>query len=215
VRVGARTLVLLAFCAAAAAAALAHVAIDIIGDYALPADTYDHLAHGSRELVSGLALGLAAILAAHGLRICCDIATFNRTRILAVTRPIHEAFYTVAVAVSAAVVVVPAMEWLDGRFAGVPVRELDDAFGGSLLLGLGTTIACATVVALVIYGIANWLISHRDSIVVIIATLLRRLSGVARPSSYDLDAQLFKPRRRRATSALLLAKRGPPELLLT
>jgi hypothetical protein len=110
---------------------------------------------------------------------------------------------------------VPAMEWLDGRFAGVPVRELDDAFGGSLLLGLGTTIACAMVVALVVYGIAHWLISHRDSIVVIIATLLGRLSGVARPSSYDLDAQLFKPRRRRGTSALRLAKRGPPELLLT
>lgn len=214
-RVGARTLVLLAFCAAATAAALAHVAIDVIGDYALPADTYDYLAHGSRDLVSALALVLAVVLAARGLRICCDIATFNRTRILAVTRPMHEAFYTIAIAVSAAVVLVPAMEWLDGRFAGVPVRELDDAFGGSLLLGLGTTIACATLVALVIYGIAHWIISHHDSIVVIIATLLRRLSGVARPSSYDLDAQLFNPRRRRATSALRLAKRGPPEFLFT
>src|SRR5580704_1729911 len=82
VRVGFRTLVSLALCAVAAGAAMAHVAIDVVGDYALTADSYDHLRHGSRDVVSAVALVLAVVLAARGLRLCCEIASLNRSRIL-------------------------------------------------------------------------------------------------------------------------------------
>jgi hypothetical protein len=191
---------------------MAHFAIDVVGDYALTADSYDHLNHGSRELISGVALVLAAIIAARGLRICCEIAAVNRTRIIPSTPRLSEALGFVVAAVATSAALVPMMEWLDGRLAGVPVQGLDDAFGGSLWLGLATTIACAAGLALLVYGFARWLVSHRDAIVTIIETLLRSVNGSHRPSSYDLAEQLFTPRRRRTPHALRLSKRGPPEL---
>jgi hypothetical protein len=191
---------------------MAHFAIDVVGDYALTSDSYDHVSHGSRELVSGVALVIAAIIAARGLRICCEIAAVNRTRILRCTPSLREALGFVVAAVATSATLVPMMEWLDGRLAGVPVRGLDDAFGGSLWLGLATTLACAAGVALLVYGVARWLVSHRDAIVTIIETLLRSVTGIHRPSSYDLSEQLFTPRRRRTPHALRLSKRGPPEL---
>lgn len=209
-RVGIRTLLSLAFCAAAAGGALAHVAIDVVGDYLLPADSYDHLAHSSRGLVTGLALALAAVLAARGLQVCCTIASAHRGRL---ARPALGALGTLGLfagAVGASTALVPAMEWLDGRIDGAPVARLADAFGGSLLLGLGTTLICAAFVALLVYGFARWLISHRDSIATMIETLLRRITGGVRPAGHLLAAQRFTPWRRRATHALRLAKRGPP-----
>jgi hypothetical protein len=210
VRVGFRTIALLTLCAAAAAAAMAHTAIDVIGDYALAHDTYDNLSHGSRELVTGAALLLALLLAAHGLRVCCAIATANRARIPQPPpgRRASVAFVLAVIAVTA--VLVPAMEWLDGQLCGVPVKELDDAFGGSILLGLGTTVACAAFVALLVYCAARWLISHRDSIATMIETLLRRQDGALRPCRHDLARCLSTPRRRRTPHALRLCKRGPP-----
>jgi hypothetical protein len=211
VRVGFRTLVSLALCAAAAGAAMAHVAIDVVGDYALTADSYDRLGHGSRELLSGAALILAVVLAGRGLRICCEIAAVNRTRILVSAPRVRETLGFVVATVAASATLVPMMEWLDGRLAGISVRGIDDAFGGSLWLGLVTTVVCAAGVALLVYGIARWLVSHRDTIVTIIETLLRSVTGSHRPSSYDLAEQLFTPRRRRTPNALRLSKRGPPE----
>lgn len=209
-RVGLRTIVSLALCAAAAGAALAHYAIDIVGDYALSRDSYDHLRHGSRELVTGIALVVAGYLAARGLRICCEIAATNRTRLLRPMLPLRETLGLLSAAVGASVAVVPAMEYFDGRLDGVPVTRFADAFGGSIPLGLATTLASATLVALLVYAIARWLIGHRDSVTAIIETLLGRMHGTVRPSGYDLVAQLVTPRRRRTLNALRLSKRGPP-----
>jgi hypothetical protein len=209
VRVGLRTLVSLALFAAMAAAATAHVAIDIVGDYALAHDTYDDVAHSSRELVSGLALLIALALASRALRTCFELAAANRTRLPQPSANRREKLGFVFGVIAISATLVPAMEWLDCRLAGVPVRELDDAFGGSILLGLGTTIVCAIVVGTLIYAVARWLISHRDAIATVIGTLLRR-SGEDRPFSRDLARHIFAPRRRRAPHALRLCKRGPP-----
>jgi lysylphosphatidylglycerol synthetase-like protein (DUF2156 family) len=190
---------------------MAHFLIDVVGDYALTRDSYDHLRHGSRELVTGVALLLAVTLAARGLWICCDIAAANRTRLLRPALRLRETLAMLFGAVAASIAIVPAMEYLDERLDGMPVRRLGDAFGGSIPLGLGTTLACAAVVTLLVFAVARWLISHRDSIVTMIETLRSRLSGAVRPSGYDLVAQLFTPRRRRTPNALRLSKRGPPE----
>ncbi len=212
--VGFRTLFSLALCAVAAGAALAHVAIDVVGDFALANDSYDYVAHGSRELLSGVALFLAVVLAARGLRVCCEIASINRSRILAPARRLPEALGFVGAAVAGSLALVPAMEWLDGRLAGAPVLALDDAFGGSLLLGVITTVLCAAAIAFLIYSLVRWLISHHDTIVTIIVTLLRWMSDGVRASAYTLTSRGFTPRRRRAPSALRLCKRGPPGLLI-
>lgn len=211
--VGFRTLLSLALCAAAAGAALAHAAIDIVGDYALAHDSYDYVAHGSREVLSGVALIIAVVLAARGLNACCEIASLNRSRILGPVLRLPHALGFVGAAVAGSVLLVPAMEWLDGTFAGVPVLALDDAFGGSLLLGIATTVVCAAAVAMLVYAVVRWLISHRDSIVTIIVTLLRPIAGGVRASNYTITSRGFTPRRRRAPNALRLSKRGPPQLL--
>jgi hypothetical protein len=117
---------------------------------------------------------------------------------------------TLAGAVAMSVSIVPAMEYLDGRLDGNSVRGLADAFGGSILLGVATTLVCAAVVAAIICALARWLISHRDSIATIIETFLRSFDVNVRPSGYDRVATLQTFRARRAIHALRLAKRGPP-----
>lgn len=189
---------------------MAHYAIDVVGDYALPRDAYDNLRHGSRELVAGIALMLAVVLAARGLRSCCDIVASNRTKLQRPVFQLRQVLTVLAAAVTASALIVPAMEYLDGRLDGIPVPRLGDAFGGSVLLGLATTILCATFVTLLICAAARWLVSHRDSIVTIIETLLRRAVASDRAGRYNDVAQLFTPRRRRALNALRLSKRGPP-----
>ena len=181
---------------------MAHFAIDVAGDYLLARDSYDHLAHGSRELLTGLALVLAVFLAARGLKICCEIATKHRGRLARPVLGLREALGLIAGAVTASVVFVPAMELLDGRLDGAPVLRLADAFGGSILLGLTTTLLCASFVALLVYATVRWLISHRDSIATMLETLMRRVTEQAHTrTSYDLAAQRFTPRRRRAAHA--------------
>jgi hypothetical protein len=210
VPVGFRTIASLTLCAAAAGAALAHAAIDVIGDYVLPRDSYDYLQHGSRELVTGLALLVAMLVALQGLRSCCEIAATNRSRLLRPALRLRDALGLIAGAAAASALLVPGMEYLDGRIDGTAVRGLSDAFGGSIALGLGTTLVCASFVALVVYGMARWLISHRDTIAQIVETLLRVRASACRPNRHDLIAQLVTPRRRRAPHALRLCKRGPP-----
>jgi hypothetical protein len=210
VRIGSRTAAYLVPCAAAAAAAVAHVAIDVVGDYALPHDTYDNLAHSSREIVSAFAAVVAVVLLARGLRLCCEIAAANRMRVCVATGWLREFWAFTGGVVAASACVVPAMEWLDGRFGGVAVDDLDDAFGGSVLLGIATTVFCAFLIAAAIYAFAAWLTSHRDAIATIIETLLGRGGGANRPRRADLTRYLTVPRRRRTAHALRLCKRGPP-----
>ncbi|HEY1867825.1 MAG TPA: hypothetical protein VGG70_05970 [Candidatus Cybelea sp.] len=210
VRVGFRTMASLALCAAAAGAALAHLAIDVLGDYALTRDSYDYLRHGSRELVTGLALLVAVFLAARGLHVCCEIAARNRMRLVRPVLRLHEALVMLFGAVAASLAIVPAMEYLDGRLDGVPVRGLDEAFGGSIPLGIATTIAATGLFAVIVYAVARWLISHRDSIATIIEFLLRPFTATTRAAGYDRFGRHVTLRRRRAPNALRLAKRGPP-----
>lgn len=208
-RVGFRTILSLALCAATAGAALAHFAIDVVGDYALARDSYDHLDHDSRDLLTGIALIVATVLALRGLHVCCEIAAKHRARLVRPALRLRETLAMFGGAVAASIALVPAMEYLDGRLDGVPVSGLDDAFGGSILLGLITTLFCAAIVVAVVYAIARWLISHRDTVAAIIETLLRRRHHADAPHEYDLIAQRLTPRRR-ALHAFRLAKRGPP-----
>ncbi len=199
-------------CAAAAGAALSHLAIDVVGDYALARDSYDHLRHDSRDLVSGIALIVAALLAGRGLRACCEIAAANRHRL---ARPLlggRRLLATLTAAIAGSLALVPAMELLDGRLDGVAVSNVADSFGGSIALGLATTLVCAALVALAILIFARWLIAHRDSIVTIIETLLAAVDKAAQPCAYERSGRHSSIRRRRAPTALRLAKRGPPAI---
>jgi hypothetical protein len=104
---------------------------------------------------------------------------------------------------------VPAMECLDARLDGTAVRQIGDAFGGSLLIGLVTTAVCAGLVAALIFALARWLISYRDAIVTILETLLRWNGDAVRRFACDLDRYRLTFQRR-ASYASPLSKRGPP-----
>ena len=211
-RLGFRTLFSLALCAAAAGAVFAHVAIDVVGDFALATDSYDHLHHSSRELISGVALAIAAILVARGLRSCCEIAQRNRTRLAHAACGMREAVGYSIGAVAASCLLVPAMEWLDGRLDGMAVRQIGDAFGGSLLVGLATTAVCASLAAALLFPLARWLISYSDAIIAILETLMRWSDDAIRRLSCELDRYCLTFRRR-ASHASRLYKRGPPVTL--
>jgi len=188
---------------------LAHFAIDVVGDYALRHDAYDGVAHGSREVAVALAFVLALSVAVRGLRACCEIAQRYRGHVLTPALTAADAWIYAVAAIGATCLFVPGMEWLDGRLAGDPVAHLSDAFGGSLLLGLGTTILCAVFVAGILYAIARWLLAHRDVIVAIVATLLPQ----ARDTAYRAASSLERRRlhfARPSRQSRRLFKRGPP-----
>jgi hypothetical protein len=199
----------LAASAVCLAAAFAHIAIDIVGDYVLPHDSYDFIPHNSRDLVTAVGVAVAAVLALRGLRLCCDVAVANRARLAA--QPIGKLWYGAftIVTIVAAVLLVPAMEVLDGRLDGAPVKELDDAFGGSIALGLGTTVVCAAIVAVLVLAAVRWLVSHRDSIATILVSLVT-FDRSARSASIELRRYVVRPPKRRTAPALRRCKRGPP-----
>ncbi|MFZ1017054.1 MAG: hypothetical protein WAN39_04195 [Candidatus Cybelea sp.] len=203
------TLCSLALCAAMAAAAMAHVAIDVVGDFALAHDSYDNLAHGSRELVTAIALLAALVLALRGLKSCCEIAALNRRRVLRISFGLRQTIGYLAATVLASCAAVPAMEWLDGRADGVAIDRLSDAFGGSVALGFSTTLVCAVVVATIVFAVARWLISNRETIAAIIETMLRHTGDAIRPSSQNLARERLTFADR-VSYTLRLSKRGPP-----
>jgi hypothetical protein len=211
-RAGLRMLGPLLLCASAAAAALAHYAIDVVGDYALRQDTYDAIEHGSRELVVGIALIVAVLLALKGVRTCCDVALANRGRLALPAVGRGQVFGFLAGSLAITVLLVPAMEVLDGRISGDPVSGIDDAFGGSLLLGLTVTAFCAVAVAAAVVSVAVWLVSHRDAIEAIVVSLLGRTRRALAPYVQDRRRGGVRPHRVRTVHALRLSKRGPPSV---
>ncbi len=210
-RVPAKTLVSLALCAAAVAAATAHFVIDVVGDFALSHDSYDHLRHGSREIVSAVALALGTMLAIRGLRACCEIAARNRARVGSIHFGFIETAGFFAGVVLFTALLVPSMEILDATAAGLAFGGLGDAFGGSLPIGITSAVSCALLAGASLYGLARWLISHRDSIVVIVETLLRRISNAPCVNSNFVARGASVMPRRRTPHAPHLAKRGPPQ----
>jgi len=204
-----RSLVALVIAAAAAAAVAAHGTIDVIADYLVAHASYDDVSsHDSRGLVAVLAAVVAGVVALRGLRLCCDAAA-HRTLASSPAPSWRSAPLFAGATMLLASIAVPAMELLDARLAGTTLAGLDDAFGGSVLLGLGTTLACAAAVAIAVFALARWILSHRDRIIAVIVGIVRsRLQACASPrrSRSFADAPIC-PRR---LSALRRGKRAPP-----
>jgi len=214
VRAVPRLLLLLLVAAAAAAAALAHVAIDIVADYAVAHASYDDVAsHGSRELVVAIAVALAASIAWRALQRCCDVAA--RARFRAAKPPSWWIALPFAAATAAlACAAVPAMEWTDTLLAGRPLGDLSDAFGGSVPLGIGLTVACALLVASAAFALVRWLLSHRDRILAAVVAVIGELQGTHGGASSQSFALPYVVRRRNVSS-LRRGKRAPPRRVVS
>lgn len=209
-----RRLAVLAVLSAALVAAVgAHLAIDILGDYLLPDDTYDHVAHASRELftlLAFLAAGSAAVLSfSRFFRSAASIGT--RVRLLRI-HPSHIAAAFGAIALLA-LVFVPTMETIDTLRAGGSVDDLSDAFGGSLLLGMSSTLACAVLCCGAILAFVAWFARHRDRV----ASLIYELAApqIARPlCGHERRALAIVIATDPARATRRRSKRGPPQTAL-
>lgn len=197
------------FATALLAAVSAHVSIDILGDYLVRDDSYDHVAHGSRLLFTVIALGLGAVTGIHLFLRLCRAAASLRLRARMLHLRLGQIAGAVAIIALLALLIVPAMETLDALRAGSNVDSIADAFGGSLLLGISTTLSCALVWSGVIVALAAWLLRHRERVVQLFFELL----GVRRRREQRTHERLA-PGTVIANSPARLAKRcskrGPP-----
>jgi hypothetical protein len=190
------------------AAFIAHVAIDVVGDYALPHDTYDGVAHDSRVGVVVAAIGLA-LAAAFGVlwsalqSACRSSARGRRARV--VGSPL---LFGAAVVV-AVVALVAGMEAIDVVLAGARVDSVSDMLGGSVFLGLALTLPIALCAALGALRVARF-VEHATvllaRVIVAMVMLLNRIA-VGDPRAARERAPLFH------LLAIHLGrahKRGPP-----
>jgi len=202
--------------AACAAAVLAHVAIDVAGDYVLPTDAYDALGHGSRWSVS-----LLALCAAAGGLWALVRAAVAETRgahgalreVVRAALPASPARF-VAVVALASVPILVGMAGLDAAVAGRHVDELADLVGGSFALAGVMTGLCATLTALGTLAFLRVVCRHRRALLRVVEAFLRLAfaftSDTAAPHAHR------HPRRPRVHSALrrcTSGNRAPPALL--
>jgi hypothetical protein len=202
--------VLLVVLSAAVAALIAHIGIDVLGDYLLPHDTYDDVAHGSRSVVSA---GALAVLVAAALRSMFALLDRSRAAVRlecarARSQPQVIARYA-SVVVGLAFALVAGMEILDLTLAGQSIDGIEDVMGGSLVLGFGVTFATALGVAVAAWRFAAWIAgAHRQAIRVLCAIVAQR--------TRHATAAGIRPRATRLHFVRVPAiarstrKRGPP-----
>jgi hypothetical protein len=194
------------------AALLAHLAIDAFGDFALARDAYDAVAHDSRTLI---VLAMLCVAVAAGLRfVISALDPAVRTRragLLARLVPRTPVTFALSV-LAAATVVLAAMETLDTLASTGRVEDLADAFGGSLVFGLGIAVPIALAVAAVAWFALRWFGRARGEIIKAIATLFSLRSRPRVALSCGVAGLTAFVSRERASQARRAGKRGPPLL---
>lgn len=214
--IGRRALCLfgVALCAALGAALLAHVAIDAAGDYLLPHDSYDDVAHGSRGLVGGTLLALLLATSAVASRAVLRRARGSERALctaLQALRPRNAVLFAGTV-VALALPFLIGMEGLDVISAGGRIDDVGDLLGGSPILGLALAGLCAVACAWITRVTLGRLAAFGRAVARAVRFLRRALGGgAARP------LRLRRPFRARATVRCVvrrLAGRAPPPQLL-
>lgn len=201
------------FAAACVAAVASHYAIDAIGDFALPHDTYDHIGHVSRSIATLCAAGLALFGAI--VVVVAALADARRFRgalsaVLGVGG-LRAPSRILAAIVPAAFAILIAMESIDGRIATGLQPGLASALGGSIPLGTTTSVILAALVALGLWRALRALCASERRI----ASAIGRLAG-RRPSRSNDERLVAAELRTRATSgresvlSRRAGKRAPP-----
>ena len=196
--------------AAAIAALVAHVVIDVIGDYALARDTYDGLEHASRGLVSlGLLLGVAVL--ACRFVVAALSGGRERARVSAQLHVPHSPLLFVAAVVAATLVLLVGMESLDALAAGHGFDGLADVFGGSTALGFAVAVSAAIALGQMAWATLRWFAAcHRDLLRAIEAIFVT-LFPVRVPQIAFARTFAYAPQACAVLSRA--AKRGPPAFL--
>ncbi len=193
------------------AAAVAHVVIDVAGDYLLVRDTYDGIAHHSRALLLAV-VGIAILVAVvRSIFEILDRRCPSKTSVLAAVRDSlgHPLSFALAAALFATVALV-GMESFDSFLSGRAIDDVGDLFGGSVLLGAGT--------AAIAGGLCGWLVRRFVQVIAQYETPIAAFIVAAFELALETESLPRAQRRfgmsRTMARALLLSrqgrKRGPP-----
>jgi hypothetical protein len=197
-------------------AAAAHSFIDIIGDYALPHDSYDGMAHHARTLAFVIVLIFAIGGVLRLLWSAIDDGHASTGSFRALVKPVLALpvwRFAAAVTVVALLTVI-AMESADALLDGVRIDDFADVFGGSIPLGFAVTLTISACIGAAVSLLFRSLAAAHRAIVEIVCALLvgarfRHGSQHAVRSALLLDS-FAAPSSVLSTRA---AKRAPPTLL--
>jgi hypothetical protein len=199
--------------AACGAALLAHVGIDIAGDFLLAHDTYDGLEHRSRCEIFSVALAFACASVLWILWVAFEDVRGERgaTRLTVEDLLGRGPWRFVATVVALSLPALMGMEFLDVTSSGGRIDDITDLLGGSASLGLGITGVTAALAGLAVRHLARMLLaSHRAFVAVVhrlIALVARvRPQGDARPPERGVGRQIGQ----RSVLSRRSGKRGPP-----
>jgi len=199
--------------AACGAALLAHVGIDVAGDFLLAHDTYDGLEHRSRCEILSMALAFACASVLWVLWVAFEDVRGERgaTRLTVEDLLGRGPWRFVAAVVALSLPALIGMEILDVTSDGGRIDDITDLLGGSAPLGLGVASLTATLTGLAVRRLARMLLaSHRAFVAVaqrLIALVARvRPQGDARPPERGVGCQIGQ----RSILSRRSGKRGPP-----
>ncbi|MBV8372712.1 MAG: hypothetical protein JOY69_05585 [Candidatus Eremiobacteraeota bacterium] len=192
------------------AATVAHIAIDVAGDYLLVRDAYDGVAHHSRTLLLAI-VGIGVLAAAvRAIFEALDRRCPSKTSLLAAIRSALGNPVSFAVASAAvATVVLIGMEAFDSSLTG-QLADLEDLFGGSVALGAGTAVVVGALFGWLVHRIVGAIARFEAPIVAfIVAAFNLRIVSAPRAVAYRRFGEPIAVGR-----ALRLSrqgrKRGPP-----
>jgi len=194
-------------------ALLAHVAIDVAGDFLLSRDAYDDVAHHSRESVFIVACVLAAVA---GWRTLCAVRSElcgshgSLRALLYDSVPASCGRFVTAVAASS-VPALLAMAGLDAALDGTAIDDVGDLLGGSAALGLACTLGSALVVATLVWTAIRTLARFDRVVLRLVAALAERARN---SQSATATVRRVRPATRSAASicARSFGLRAPPAL---
>lgn len=195
---------------AAVAAACAHVVVDVAGDYLLARDAYDGIAHHSRGILLAAVGGCALVLLARVLFDALDRHAVSTNSLLTLLRatigsPVRFAVETATVTVA----LLAGMEYFDCASLGVRVDDFGDLFGGSIVLGVTSALACGAIVGAVVHLLLRRLAAYEPALAELLYSLLSVQRRIA-PLAYALAFARVVPAPRRLLHSTRGRKRGPP-----
>jgi len=191
---------------------LAHLAIDIAGDYLLPLDTYDVLAHGSRAATTLVALLVACTaMWAIGRSALAEVrgspGALRKT--LASALPSSPwRFIAIVAALSAPILL--GMGALDASLAGHDLDDIGDLVGGSFLLAGVCDVLVAALVAWVVFRFIGFLCRVHRAIVRAVGQFVRLPRVGAACAAYSASPAAVRPRTLPALLRCTLGNRAPP-----
>jgi hypothetical protein len=203
-------LLLIAVCVSALTA---HIAIDVIGDFALSHDAYDDVVHGSRTWVVLAATGVLSVVSCALIWSALDHALFDRVgstrispiRLVFVQRPIYAGIAVLFLSLAA----VMGMECSDVILSGTKLDGFSQALGGSAWLGVSVTSFCALFSTCAVSQFARSIERARSLLVKVIALVIRLQERALRATPCAAPERCFFCR----PLGVYLArahKRGPP-----